>query len=119
MGLFKSVVKKITGYREMEFKVTGVTFKNGRKSRQALLRALKWHDEPFDKEVEITFERYEFEGELAIGVYANKQQIGNVPRELIEGFDKNWKKRYMIEHYEVLGSGVDMPFGFRVKVLFE
>lgn len=119
MSLFKNLIKAVTGYKELEFKVAGVTFKNDRKSRQALLRAMKWKDAPFDKAVEITFERYNFEGKLAIGVYANGQQLGNVPADLVPEFDQKWTGRYMIESWEVLGSGKDAPFGCRIKVLFD
>ena len=119
MGLLKSIIKAAAGYKEIEFKVVGVTFKNGRKTRQALIRAIKWHDAPFDKEVNITFEKYDFEGKTAIGVYANGEQLGNVPAELVDEFCKKWTGKYLIEKYEVLGSGKDAPFGFLVKVLFD
>lgn len=119
MNILKGLIKKVAGYKEIEFKVAGVTFKNGRKTRQALIRAIKFHDAPYDKEVNITFDRYDYEGKLAIGVYANGEQLGNVPADLIQEFDQKWTGRYIIESYEVLGSGADAPFGFRVKVLFE
>lgn len=119
MGIFKDILKKVTGMKEIEFRVAGVTFKNGRKARQALIRAIKWKDEPFQNGVEITFERYQYDGQLAIGVYANGEQLGNVPKDLVEEFDRKWTNRYMIESYKVLGSGQDVPFGFQVKVLFE
>lgn len=44
MGLFKKALLKVTGYKEIEFNVAGVSFKNGRKSRQALIRAIKYQD---------------------------------------------------------------------------
>lgn len=119
MGLLKNIIKKAAGYKEIEFKVAGVTFKNGRKTRQALIRAIKYQDPPYDKAVEITLERYDFEGRLAIGVYANGEQLGNVPKELVPEVDAAWQKQYMIEHYEVLGSGKEAPFGFLVKILFQ
>lgn len=71
MGLFKKALLKVTGYKEIEFNVAGVSFKNGRKTRQALIRAIKYQDPPYHKEVNITLERYDYEGSLAIGVYAN------------------------------------------------
>lgn len=123
MGLLKNaaknIIKNVAGYKEIEFKVAGVTFKNGRKTRQALLRAMKWKDEPFDKKVDITFERYDYEGELAISVLANGEQIGNVPKEMVAEFDEKWTGQYLIESWEVLGSGKDAPFGCRIKVLFD
>lgn len=117
MGLFKNLMKKAVG-KEIEFKVAGVTFKNGRKTRQAILRAMKWKDAPFDK-VEITLQRYDFEGSVAIGVYANGEQIGNVPKEVKEEVDKAWTGDYIVEEWEVLGSGKEQPMGCRVKILFQ
>ena len=117
MGLFKNLLKKAAG-KEIEFKVAGVTFKNGRKTRQAILRAMKWQDPPYDK-VEITLQRYDFEGSVAIGVYVNGDQIGNVPKEMKDEVNSAWTGRYIVEEWEVLGSGKDQPMGCRVKILFE
>ena len=117
MGLFKNLLKKAVG-KEIEFKVAGVTFKNGRKTRQAILRAMKWKDAPYDK-VELTLQRYDFEGSTAIGVYVNGNQIGNVPKELKDEVDAAWTSEYIVEEWEVLGSGKDAPFGCRVKILFK
>ena len=118
MSILKGLIKKVAGYKEIEFNVAGVSFKNGRKSRQSIIRAIKWKDAPFDK-VDITFQRYDFEGNMVIGVYANNEQIGNVPADLVQEFDKKWTGRYIIESYDVLGSGKETPFGFKIKVLFE
>ena len=63
------------------FKVAGVTFNNGRKTRQAILRKIKWGDEPFNGKVQYTLKEYDFEGSPAVGVYANGEQIGNVPKD--------------------------------------
>lgn len=117
MGLFKNLLKKAVG-KEIEFKVAGVTFKNGRKTRQAILRAMKWQDPPYDK-VQITLQRYDFEGSIAIGVYVNGDQIGNVPKEIKDEVDKAWTKDYIVEEWKILGSGQDAPFGCLVKILFQ
>lgn len=117
MGLFKNLLKKAVG-KEIEFKVAGVTFKNGRKTRQAILRAMKWQDPPYDK-VEITLQRYDFEGSVAIGVYANGEQIGNVPKDMKDAVDDAWKGDYIVEEWDVLGSGKEAPLGCRVKILFQ
>ncbi|MGN1117310.1 MAG: hypothetical protein ACI4RU_01755 [Acutalibacteraceae bacterium] len=66
--------------KSCSFKVAGVTFKNDDgKSRQTILRRIRWNDEPFET-VEYTLKKYDFQGEPAIGVYANGEQIGNVPK---------------------------------------
>lgn len=117
MGLFKNLLKKAAG-KEIEFKVAGVTFKNGRRTRQAILRAMKYKDNGFET-VEITLQRYDFEGSVAIGVYANGEQIGNVPKEIKDEVDKAWTKDYIVEEWKILGSGQDAPFGCLVKILFQ
>lgn len=117
MGLFKNLMKKAAG-TEIEFKVAGVTFKNGRRTRQAILRAMKYRDQGFEQ-VQIQLAKYDFEGSLAIGVFANGEQIGNVPKEKVAEVNAAWQKEYVVEEWEVLGSGKDAPFGCRVKILFQ
>lgn len=67
----------------LAFKVAGVTFKNGRKTRQAILRAYKWGDEDIEK---VDFEQYEYEGEPAVYVKINDNVVGNVPSKLVDKF---------------------------------
>lgn len=62
------------------FHVAGVTFNNGRKTRQAILRKIKWGDPPFDS-VKWTLDTYEYQDKPAVGVYANGEQVGNVPKD--------------------------------------
>jgi hypothetical protein len=76
-------------YENTEIKIAGVTFKNGRKHRQTILRQIHFKDYEFVDGVQITIEQYDFEGEDAFGVYANGQQVGNIPRDNIDWFLKN------------------------------
>lgn len=117
MGLFGNLLKKAAG-KEIEFNVAGVSFKNGRRTRQAILRAMKYHDNGFET-VAITLQRYDFEGSLAIGVYANGEQIGNVPKEKVGEVDAAWSSEYIVEEWDILGSGKETPHGCRVKILFK
>lgn len=72
------------GFDFLRVKVAGVTFKNGRKSRQTILRKIHFKDEPFDKgNMELTLQREEWEGAPAFGVYVNGEQIGNIPAEYV------------------------------------
>ena len=70
-------------YIFLRFKVTGVTYKNGRKTRQAILRAFKWGDEIPET---VDFELYEYEGRPAVYVKINDQIVGNVPADTTETF---------------------------------
>ncbi|WP_394234072.1 hypothetical protein [Niallia oryzisoli] len=63
--------------------MAGVTFKNGRKTRQAILRALKWGDEVMES---VNFETYEYEGKPAVYVKLNNQVVGNVPANKVSEF---------------------------------
>ena len=82
-SVINTPVEPETPYIFLRFKVAGVTFKNGRKTRQAILRAFKWGDEIPE---EVTFEEYEFEGKPAVYVKINDQIIGNVPSNTTEVF---------------------------------
>ncbi len=118
MTFIKNIIKTVMGYKEIEFNVAGVTFKNGRKTRQAILRAIKYKDAPFDSEVKITFAKYEYENGPAIGVYANGQQIGNVPQKQLDEFFTKWTSDYLIESYKIVGGYNDTNYGCIIKVLF-
>ena len=89
-------------YIFLRFKVAGVTFKNGRKTRQAILRAFKWGDETPET---VDFEFYEYEGRPAVYVKINDQVIGNVPADTTETFLEHEKlyKRDNI-HCDIYGG---------------
>lgn len=70
-------------YIFFNFKVAGVTFKNGRKTRQAILRAFKWGDETIESS---DFELYEYEGKPAVYVKINDQIVGNIPSDKVSEF---------------------------------
>ena len=88
----------------IKVKVAGVTFKNGRKSRQTILRQIRFSNPPFDGEVDIELKREEYEGRLAIGVYANNEKIGAIPKELTEKIDEIMDDIMNID-IEVYGGG--------------
>lgn len=67
----------------LSFKVAGVTFKNGRKTRQAILRDFKWGNEPI---LTIDFEEYEYEGKAAVYVKINDQVVGSIPADTTQTF---------------------------------
>ena len=101
-----------------KFRVAGVTFSNGHKTRQAILRKIKWGDEPFDF-VEWTIEKYDYNGEPAIGVYANGEQVGNVPKEQLAFVLDNWDRIRSVYHTDIYGGGTDdngQPLNFGCEV---
>lgn len=118
MALLKNLIKGVMGYKEIEFFVNGVTFKNGRRNRQTILREIKYKDGDYANKCDVTFKREEYEGEPAISVWTNSEQVGYVPKDIVAEFNDKWTSDYLIETYEVKGSGKDAPFGLYVKVLF-
>ena len=101
------------------FRVVGVTFDN----RQAILKRVK-KDEPDARR--FSLRRFEFEGEPAVGVYFDGEQVGSIgkgdlPRVLpqIERFDK-------VEAYDVTGcfelehgDGGRASYGLDIAVYFK
>ena len=83
-------------YEFLTFKVAGVTFKNGRKTRQAILRAFKWGDEEMET---LEFEPYTYEDRPAVYVKINDKIIGNIPSELTERF-LELERLYQREHQD-------------------
>lgn len=109
------------GYEYKTFKVAGVTFKNGRKSRQTILRKIKWRDEEFADGVTLTIKEETFQGGSAVGIYANDQQIGNAPADLAGWIVENWDRIISVSNLEVVGggnspSGEALSFGARVTI---
>ena len=98
----KPETKEESPYIFLNFKVAGVTFKNGRKTRQAILRAFKWGDEDI---ITIDFEPYEFEGKPAVYVKINDQIVGNIPANTTETF-LEYEREYVRDnvHCEVYGG---------------
>lgn len=62
------------------FRVAGVTFKNGRRSRQTILRQIHFHDAPYENDPEIRLNLTSFDGKPAVEVLANDEQIGNISK---------------------------------------
>lgn len=101
-----------TPYIFLSFTVAGVTFKNGRKTRQAILRALKWGDEEIES---VTLEPYEWEGKPAVYVKVNDQVIGNIPADTVETFleyERNYQRDNI--HCKVYG-GNELDDGSRTN----
>lgn len=104
-------------FHHMTFNVAGVTFKNGRKTRQAILRKIRFKDEPFNKIETIEFEPYEFEGEQAYYIQVNGETIGNIPRTSIAEFEKYKDQNMTVTELDVAG-GREYPFGCTITLKF-
>lgn len=98
------------------FHVVGVTFYNENKSRQAIIKRLGkgYKDNP----ERLHLERYEFEGEDAVGVFFGKNQIGNIARYDLPWLIEHWEEYAYISAYDVEGYdtlGVYIRACFRKK----
>ena len=103
----------------LSVKVAGVTFKNGRKSRQTILRKIHFKDEPFDKgTMELTLQREEWEGKPAFGVYVNGDQIGNIHAEYVSYVNDNFSRLDGIVNIEVYGGGEGRNYGAEITLRF-
>ena len=106
------------GFDFLRVKVAGVTFKNGRKSRQTILRKIHFKDAPFDKgNMELTLQRDEWEGAPAFGVYVNGEQIGNIPAEHVPYVQENLSRCDGITSIDVYGGG-EHNYGAEIIVRF-
>lgn len=96
------------------FPVVGVTFKTGRQSRQTALRHIYFHDTPYET-VDIQIKEYDYEGELALGVYANEFQVGNISRANINRVCSLLSDDYTIYDYKIYGGG-DKSWGMSITL---
>ena len=98
-----------SSYEFLRTKIAGVTFKDGRKSRQTIIRRLYWKDEPFDKnEAEVVLERGEYEGKPAFAVILNGQKAGYVPAEHVQFIEENFARCDGVTHIEAYCGANDI-----------
>ncbi len=97
----------------ISFHVAGTTFSNDDgTSRQAILRHMKFGDSPYadgqdPTDLSISIEESDFDGELALEVYANGYQIGFVPKKLISKVKRAMDQGAMVTAAQIIGGGKD------------
>lgn len=103
-----------SAYTLIRVKVAGVSFKNGRRGRQTILREIKWHDDPYktiDTENCIDLVKTEYEGSPAVEVWVfnkkSREQIGYIPKEHLPFILENWDRYNTSHSFEVYGGGND------------
>lgn len=102
----------------LSFKIAGVTFKNGRRSRQTILRQINFRDPPYDRDPEIRLEKCDFEGEPAFSVYTGDEQVGYIGKQDIPEVLKRWDKYVGVAEFSVYGGGPGRNYGATVKLKF-
>lgn len=112
------VVPSESPYDFLKMKIAGVTFKDGRKSRQTILRRLYWKDEPFDKEnAEVILEREEYEGKPAFAVLLNGEKAGYVPAEEVPFIVDNYDRCDGVTHIKAYCGANDI-YGAEITIRF-
>lgn len=105
-------------YEFLTTKIAGVTFKDGRKSRQTILRRLYWKDEPFNKNsAEVTLDRGEYEGKPAFAVLLNDVKAGYVPAEHAQFLEDNFDRCDGVTHIEAYHGANDI-YGAEITIRF-
>lgn len=124
----------LIGYRDnclyCEMHVAGVTHKNGRRSRQTILRRIYWEDEPYDSfsaERDVGPKLTEFEGQPAVEIWVRggeePEMVGYVPKTELPFVLSHWDRYAGVSCFEVSGGGTDadgerINFGARLVMRF-
>lgn len=112
------VLAKAKAYDYSEiYRVVGVTFKNGRRHRQTILRQIRFHDAPYNKPPTFRLEKYKYEDEDAVAVYANEEQVGNISRTDLPWLLEHWNDYSHVDEYDVHGGG-EFNYGLTIRVCF-
>ena len=105
-------------YDYWKVKVAGVTFKNGGKSRQTILKKIYFRDEPFNKDEchSCTLRRGEYQGEPSFAVCVHDDIIGFIPRENVQYFYDNFYRCdgitaiRVFSGHDIIGAGAIVRF---------
>ena len=105
-------------YDYWKVKVAGVTFRNGRKSRQTILKKIFFRDEPFNKDEchSCTLRRGEYEGEPSFAVCVHDDIIGFIPKENVQYFYDNFYRCdgitaiRVFSGHDIIGAGAIVRF---------
>lgn len=105
-------------------RVAGVTFANGRRQRQTILREIYWKDKAYSGPVCVRLRRSEFEGKESVEVWANDEQIGFIPKSQTDYFLANWDRLKECRDLKVYGggqkqSGETLSFGASFVAVFD
>lgn len=107
-------------YEYKTFRVVGVTFQNeDGKSRQEILKKIRYKGAPYRTDPDIRLEKYEYEGREAVSVYANEEQIGNISDFDLDRVLPCWERYENVEEFSIHGTGEKTnKFGVDIVVRF-
>lgn len=102
-------------YQYIAYKIVGVTFKNGRKSRQTILRHIKYLDSPFDtNKAEVSVIPFLYENHPAFEIRVNNEPVGNISAEDISSLNEIYSQIVDVFTLQVKGNGKEQPFGAEI-----
>lgn len=114
-------------YTFVPITVAGVTFKNGRRSRQTILRAIYWKDDPYRSVENVELVPTTFNDEPAVEVWVSskkeREMIGYVPKEEAAYVHSHMNLYDGYFHFEVYGGGTSadgtkLSYGASVTLRF-
>lgn len=106
-------------YEYRSYRIVGTSFKNDDgTSRQDIIRDIKYRWAPFRDEVALRLEKYKYEDEDAIAVFANDLQLGHISRNDAQFFVlPRWDRYAGVSEYSILGGG-HLSYGISIEVMF-
>ena len=116
--------KPVETIQRMNVRVAGVTYANGRRQRQTILREIYWHDKAYAGKVVLTLKVGEYEGKQTVEVWANEEMIGYVPAAQKDYFLEHWHQLAGLSSLDVSGGGETkggepIPFGASFVAAFD
>lgn len=105
-------------YTFVPIKVAGVTFKNGRRWRQTILKQIRWKEEPYQNLDGIQLVASEYNGEPSVEVWAynkkSREMIGYIPKKEAEYCHSHIDSFVDTFNFEVYGGG-SLPDGTKIS----
>lgn len=98
-----------------DVRIAGVTFSNGRKKRQTILKKIDKQQKPFEISPEIILRIAEVDGSPAIEVWADDDQVGYIPKGKLKQFLKYASRPYYVYRQSIYGDDI---LGMMITVRF-
>lgn len=100
--------------------VAGTTFKNDDgSSRQELLKKIRYRGAPYQSDPDIRLEKVQYDGEDAIAVYANENQIGWIPKVELFLILPRFDRYKDVDQFSMIGGGSGgKKYGIDIRIRF-
>lgn len=110
-------------YGEYEYKtcrVAGTSFKNDDGSnRQEILKKIRYKGAPYRTDPDIRLEKVQYDGEDAVAVYANENQIGWIAKSDLSGVLPRFDRYNDVDQFSMHGGGSGgKNYGMDIRIRF-